>query len=169
MELWDILDQSGHKTGKVAARGKTILAQGQYHLVVHIWVVNSKGEMLIQKRAVTKELMPGRWAATGGSALSGEGSSAAARRELKEELGLDTAPGELRFVRRMTRRNSLVDIWCLKRDVDDADVVLQPEEVEAVQCVSMSRLREMTRTGRFHNYGSEYFRVIHSMCRVCRE
>ena len=36
-----------------------------------------------------RKLMPGEWAATGGSAVSGEDSLAAALRELNEEIGFE--------------------------------------------------------------------------------
>lgn len=35
MELLDILDGNGHKTGKTVERGKT-MGQDQYHLVVNV-------------------------------------------------------------------------------------------------------------------------------------
>ena len=53
MELWDILDEKGNKTGRTMVRGNRI-KRGDYHLVVHIWAKNEKGEYLIQKRAKTR-------------------------------------------------------------------------------------------------------------------
>ena len=49
MELWDILDQSGSRTGRVIARGKRRLMPGEYHLVVHIWPFDKDGRLLIQR------------------------------------------------------------------------------------------------------------------------
>ena len=88
IEIWDVLDENGALTGKTALRGKGVLKSGEYHLVVHIWIVSSTGMFLIQRRADDKKLMPGEWAATGGAAISGEDSFAAAKRELFEELGI---------------------------------------------------------------------------------
>ena len=44
IEIWDVLDENGPPTGKTALRGQGILKSGEYHLVVHIWIVSEKGE-----------------------------------------------------------------------------------------------------------------------------
>ena len=111
MELWDILAHSGNVTGKKVIRGKSRLMPGEYHLVVHIWPFDKNGRLLIQRRARERKLMPGEWAATGGSAISGEDSLTAAVRELKEELGIHAEPDELIFARRLKRKNSFLDVW----------------------------------------------------------
>ncbi len=87
MELWDILDEDGNATGRTIMRGNE-LKEDEYHLVVHIWIINNKGEILIQKRSEHLEFAPGVWATTGGSAIKGEDSITAACRETKEELGI---------------------------------------------------------------------------------
>ena len=86
MEIWDIYDGSRRKTGRTAVRGER-LGEGEFHLVVHVWIVNGKGEYLITKRSPNKPF-PGMWECTGGSALAGEDSLGAALRETKEETGI---------------------------------------------------------------------------------
>ena len=113
MEKWDLLDGDGRPLGQTLVRGDK-LRPGQYHLVVHIWVEDSKGRLLIQKRAPHLKLMPDTWAVTGGSALAGEDSLTAAARELSEELGIEAAPSELKRLGRLRRRNSLCDLWRLR-------------------------------------------------------
>lgn len=56
---------------------------------MHIWIINSKSELLIQKRPDHLKHLPGIWAATGGAVIQGEDSKTAACREAKEELGVD--------------------------------------------------------------------------------
>ena len=159
MEQWDLLDENGTPTGKKLTRGDP-LRSGQYHLVEHIWIVDSKGRILIQRRADHLRLMPGVWAATGGSAISGEDSESAARRELFEELSIRTAPGELVYGGRMRRRNSFTDIWVLYRDIDPASLRLQAEEVAAVRWATVEELTVMLRDRTFHHYGSAYFQFV---------
>ena len=77
-EFWDIYDAERRLTGKRHRRGDPLL-EGEYHLVVHIWVRNSTGAFLITKRADGKEPFPGKWECTGGSALAGERSRGASR------------------------------------------------------------------------------------------
>ena len=161
MEKWDLLDAEGNPTGRTIVRGERLLA-GQYRLVVHIWVVDSRGRLLIQKRAPHLRLMPGVWAATGGSAVSGEISSDAARRELAEELGILTYPNELTYLGRLRRRNSHCDMWLLRTDDVRVNALhLQEEEVDRVMWVTWETLMEMVRQRRFHNYGQTYFRWLY--------
>lgn len=98
MERWDIYDAQGNPTGKTVVRGGVRLNPGEYHLVVHIWVISDDGRMLIQRRSDEKELMPGEWAAIGGAAITGENSMEAARRELFEEMGISASSDEIKLV-----------------------------------------------------------------------
>ena len=84
MEKWDLLDAEGNPTGRTIVRGEPLLP-GMYHLVEHIWIVDSKGRLLIQQRNPDLKLMPGVWAANSGSAQAGEDSEDAARREAGDD------------------------------------------------------------------------------------
>ena len=159
MEKWELLDADGHPTGKIITRGEPLL-DGQYHLVEHIWIVDSKGRILLQRRADHLRLMAGMWAATGGSAVAGEDSESAARRELFEELGIRTAAGELVYGGRMRRRNSFTDIWLLYRDIDPATLRLQKEEVAEARWATPDELVQMLNNRTFHHYGSAYFQFV---------
>ena len=157
IEIWDVLDENGALTGKTALRGKGVLKSGEYHLVVHIWIMSSTGQFLIQRRADDKKLMPGEWAATGGAAISGEDSFAAAKRELFEELGIKSDKQSLKKLERIKRRNSLLDVWAIVCDVPENELVLQPSEVAEAKWVTKKQLCQMIENGNFHNYGKEYF------------
>ena len=160
IEIWDVLDENGNPTGKTALRGQGILKSGEYHLVVHIWIVSSSGQFLIQRRADDKKLMPGEWAATGGAAISGEDSFAAASRELFEELGIKYDRNSLKKLERIKRRNSLLDVWAIVCNISENKLVLQRSEVAQAKWVSERELRKMIENGNFHNYGKEYFDSI---------
>ena len=84
-ELWDIYDSDRNPTGRVEPRGRLVI--GDYHLVVHIWLMNEKGEILVTQRAQNNPwgLF---WETTGGSVLAGETSLQAAVREVREEVGI---------------------------------------------------------------------------------
>ena len=160
MEKWDILNADGVPTGKTTLRGRCNLKPGEYHLVVHIWVVSSHGEILIQRRSDSKKLMPGEWAATGGAAISGEDSYTAANRELYEELGIPSNKQTLKKLARIKRRNSLLDIWFINTNVECGKLRLQRDEVADACWVSREQLNEMIKKGEYHNYGKEYFDTV---------
>ena len=159
MELWDLLNERGEPTGNTMIRGER-LRLGQYHLVVHIWVADSRGRLLIQRRADHLALMPGVWAVTGGSAIHGEDSVTAARRELREELGIAARPEQLGFIGRLRRRNSFSDLWLLRRDIALQELTLQKEEVADARWVTREELEAMVRGKTFHNYGRPYFEKV---------
>lgn len=157
IEIWDVFDENGIPTGKTALRGQGVLKSGEYHLVVHIWIVSRSGMFLIQRRADDRKLMPGEWAATGGAAISGEDSFAAASRELFEELGIESDRESLKKLERIKRRNSLLDVWAIVSDVTEDELVLQSSEVAEARWVTQKELLKMIDEGKFHNYGKEYF------------
>ena len=107
--------------------------------------------------------MAGEWAATSGAVISGESSKDAAKRELKEELSVNADSDELSFVARMPRKNSVLDIYSLHKNVDIDGLTLQSDEVECVKWVSVEQLKSMIKNGDFHNYGFEYFNHIFSL------
>lgn len=64
-------------------------AQTPLHSAFSIFLFNRKGEMLLQQRAWSKQTWPGIWSnACCGHPAPGEPLEAAARRRLREELGL---------------------------------------------------------------------------------
>ena len=160
MEKWDILNADGTPTGKTTLRGRCNLRPGEYHLVVHIWIVSSRGDFLIQRRSDNKRLMPGEWAATGGAAIAGEDSYTAANRELYEELGVPSNKQTLKKLARIKRRNSLLDIWFINTDIECSRLRLQENEVAEAKWISRDDFKQMIENGQFHNYGKEYFDTL---------
>jgi len=156
MERWDLLDENGRLTGERMVRGEPI-RPGRYHRVVHVWVMDSTGRLLIQKRAPFLRLMPGEWTVTSGSAVAGEDSRQAAARELGEELGIHVRPEELEFLFTLRRRSSFSDLWLLRRDVEKNALRLQAEEVADACWVTRGQLQNMLGKRAFHHYGREYF------------
>lgn len=157
VELWDVYDQNGQKTGRTVFRGQT-LAQGDFHIVVDIWVVNSKGQYLIQRRADHLLLSPGMWATTGGSAIRGEDSKTAALRELKEELGI--IADDMTHLGRLKRSDSFKDVWLVEQEIADTDICLQQEEVSSFAWATPEEIRELVKRGLFHDYGDECFSMV---------
>lgn len=159
-EKWDILDENGIPTGKTTLRGRNFLRNGEYHLVVHIWIISEDGKFLIQRRSYEKKLMPGEWAATGGAAISGENSFNAAKRELFEELSIKTNEDTLKKILRIKKRNSFLDVWLTVCNTPAEKLVLQESEVAEAKWVTAQELKNMINNGKFHNYGKEYFTKV---------
>lgn len=134
MELSDVRDELGNKTGRVIKRGQP-LAENEYTLGVFVAIRDKKGNYLIQKRPLSKSKFPGRWDLTGGAVLSGEDSKEAAIREVLEEVGLKLQESALVYAGRLKIENRLVDIWFTEQDFTLKDCCLCKLEVDAVDLV----------------------------------
>ncbi len=152
MEQWDIYTASGSRTGETVSRGFGVLKSGQYHLVVHIWVIDDRRRMLIQQRSANLDILPGKWAITGGSAVSGETPLSAACRELYEEVGIKAEENELRLIKTYRGRNDFVYVYALHKTVSMNQIIMQEAEVQAIKWVSTEDLREMVAEKKFHPY-----------------
>lgn len=160
MELWDLYNKDREKTGKTMQRG-TPIPEGAYHLVIHVCIFNQKGEMLIQQRQPFKSGWSNMWDVTvGGSATAGDSGSDAARRELREELGIDMSFEQLRPALTVHFKGGFDDIYLVRREVDPATLTLQYEEVQAVKWASLEEIKAMIDAGSFIPYHKSFIDML---------
>lgn len=136
----------------IAERGDT-LPEGTYRMVVHVCIFNSKGEMLIQKRADDIVRWPGMWdVSVGGGASAGDDSRGAAQRETAEELGLHIDFSKRRPVITVNFTEGFDDFYTVQKDVSLADLHLQKEEVADARWASREEIGSMIDEGVFIPY-----------------
>ncbi|MGA1874970.1 MAG: NUDIX hydrolase [bacterium] len=88
----EVVNPLGEVIG-LAPRSKCHGDPSLIHRVSHILVFNSQGLILLQKRAMNKDIQPGKWdTSVGGHLDIGEGFEEAAYREMREELGIIQVP-----------------------------------------------------------------------------
>ena len=116
MEIWDLYDRERNNIGE-HIRGEELPENG-FHLVVHIWIKNSKGQYLISQRSESRKSHPLMWECCGGSVFKGENSLNGALREVKEEVGLTLSPDDGKIVFSKVRDfvngkkfNDILDVW----------------------------------------------------------
>ena len=151
-EIWDVYDSERRPKGRTHRRADP-LAPGDYHLVVYAWLLNSRGEYLITKRSPNKGF-PGLWECTGGSAVSGDDSLAAAVREVKEEIGLDVDPKNGAVVHTSVGHGAIGDTWLFRQDFDLRDVKLQENETSDAKYATADEIRRMIKIGEFCEFES---------------
>ena len=147
-ELWDVYDRQGNLTGKTKARGVAFV-DGEYYLAVGLWIVNQGGQVLIQKRTLTKKSHPGKWNITGGCALAGEDSITACIREAHEEIGFQFSPQDITLIERTFTRVAFFDDYITVCDLDISKAVLQPDEVSELRWASMDEVVDLHNAGKF--------------------
>ncbi len=89
-EVMDIVNDNNEIVGQTTQ--DEIYAQKHSHRIVHVFVIHPKeNKVYFQKRAETKSFLPGYYCTSaGGHVQAGESYEEAAKRELREEIGLNT-------------------------------------------------------------------------------
>lgn len=156
MELWDVYEKNGNKTGRKIQRENRddLLGKDEYHLVVHIYIRNSKGQFLVQKRSEKKQFLPGIWDITAGCAVAGDDGITAAMRETEEELGIVLKEEEFKYIGRFLRMKSIVEIFEVVKDIDLSTCVLQEGEVDEVKYITKEELFQQIKKGPFEDDGN---------------
>lgn len=89
-DILPVVDENDTVIGSAPRR--EVHARALRHRAVHAVVVNKAGQVLLQKRSSRKDSHPGWWdISMGGHVDAGEEYDAAARREMREELGIHSA------------------------------------------------------------------------------
>jgi isopentenyldiphosphate isomerase len=81
LEIFPVVDEEGNE---ISLAPRTVCHDGKsmlLHPVVHLHLFNEKGELFLQKRALTKDLLPGKWdTSVGGHISPGEKPEEALKR-----------------------------------------------------------------------------------------
>ena len=123
---------------------------------VTCFIINEKGEVLIEKR-VNKGLTPGKLDLCSGHVDGEETQTQAMIRELKEELGIqleeainvvkitpDALP--LQFESSGKNKNFFITFYCLKKN--NSDVICQESEIDKIVWLPLEETFELIRSGR---------------------
>jgi hypothetical protein len=141
MERWDVYDAGRNRTGEVVDR--KALGLGQYHLVVHVCVFNSRGEMLLQKRAKT-----GIWnLSASGDVRAGESGKEAAQRVAREQLGLTLTLERPSFS--VSVPDGFDDYYVVVLDLKRSDVMVDETVISALCGANEKTIRDFSRAGMF--------------------
>lgn len=173
MEYFDVLDENGKKTGKTKLRSE-VHRDGDWHRAVHIWILNQNGDVLLQRRCPTKDSHPNMLdISCAGHLSAGDEPMIAAIRELKEELGIDASPSDLKFIKTIKRgskytesfiNNEFNDMYVMVTDKTIDQLTFQKEEISEIMFVPYKKFKEMVKNKQpdllLHN---EEFEILFNM------
>jgi len=153
MEYLDVVDEQNNLTGETEEKDE-IHRKGLWHREVAVWLVNKKGEILLQKRAASKKQGANKWAICAGHVDTGEDEMVAAKRELFEEVGLKADGLEFLFVTKVeddgeseAHNNMFMYMYFLKTDAGIGDYRIQREELSELRYVDMKELERIVAEG----------------------
>lgn len=147
LEYWDLYNKEREKIGVLHQRGQPI-EEGTYHIVVNVWIINSKNEVLLAQRHPKKKLWGGLWeCSASGSVLAGEDSLQGALRETEEEIGVILLPSEAILLETIIRKDDFRDTFLFKKDICIKDLKFHPEEVVDAKWVAKQEYDDMCNQG----------------------
>jgi isopentenyldiphosphate isomerase len=127
-----------------------------WHRSVHVWIVNSKNEVLVQKRSPFVDNHPNEWdISAAGHVSAGEDYITSALRETEEEIGLKIEPTELIQIGELTQmseregyiNNEVNPIYIIRKDLDTDKIEKQYEEVAEVKFIPYLELKNLIESG----------------------
>jgi len=163
MELLDILNENGIKTGETATRDDCH-KKGLWHRAVIIAVVNDYNQVLMQQRAKNKDKYPNLWdISVAGHVPAGEDSLSSASTEIMEEIGFmlprSVRVEDFRFmfsfrsqlaINKDFIENQIYDFFIYRANIDESNIKIQKNEVQAVKFLTAFEIKEMQEQGMLH-------------------
>jgi isopentenyldiphosphate isomerase len=141
-EIFPIVDEDGNTIGEAP---RSVCHDGRsrlLHPVVHLHLFNSKGELFLQKRVMTKDIQPGKWdTSVGGHVGVGESVEEALARESLEELGLKNFSAKFlkKYIWESPVERELVNSFYT---ISDEIPVTDPGEIEEGKFWTMKEIME---------------------------
>jgi isopentenyldiphosphate isomerase len=151
-EYLDILNSDGTSAGYTATK-KEAHEKGLWHRAAHVWFVNSKNEILLQKRADDIESHPGEYdISAAGHLTAGDTFMKGAIREIEEELGIKLEEKDLIKIGELHNESTqhedkyinkeYNDIYVVKKDIIISDLIIQESEVSLVKYISIEEFKK---------------------------
>src|SRR5688572_25852362 len=144
-EIFDVVNDRDEVIAKEIRR--EVHRLGLKHRAIHVLVFNSKGEIFLQKRSMSKDTFPGAWDSSASGHLdAGEDYDACAVRELHEELGIAAErPPERLFKLAACGETGWEHVWVYRYDCE-GPFCLHPEEIESGEWFTVAQVNDAIRT-----------------------
>lgn len=128
-EIFDVVNDRDEVVGQTPR--SEVHRRRLMHRAVHVLVFNSRGELFLQKRSMSKDCFPGAWDSSASGHLdTGEDYDTCSVREVREELGVQlSATPERLFKVDACEETGQEFVWVYQCR-HEGPFVLHPEEIE---------------------------------------
>ena len=135
MEKRDLYDKNKNKTGEWIYKND-VIPKDSYIIVVTLFLLNDKNQILIEKRSISKG---GKYGFISGHPKMNESSIEGIINETYEEIGLKIRNPIL--INSINGTNAFYDFYVYQNNIDLNDLKLQVEEVDECKCVNIKERR----------------------------
>lgn len=163
MEIIDLYNKNKEKLGKTFVRKQDKLLEDEYYLLEQAWILNSENKILLTRRSLNKSY-GGMWEATAGHVKSGETDLEGIQREVHEELGLNIEKTEFKFIKSLIRKQAILDVWVVRKDINLKDLKLKNDEVMGAKFVSISEFKEMLNNNEIVENLTYFIDIYYQIC-----
>lgn len=141
-ELLDVIDENDNVIGR--EERDVCLEKKLLHRAIHVFVFNSGGELLLQKRSAQKKTYPGVWTSScSGHVSAGQSYEEAAVREIEEELGIKVGKKDLIEIAKFFDKNPVdTELAKVYRISHDGPFDFGKEEVDEVKFLPVEKVKE---------------------------
>lgn len=154
-DLVDVVDDAGNVIGIVTRQ--QMRCRRLPHRCVYVLVFDSSGRLLVHQRTASKDLFPAYWdLCIGGVLAAGETFDDGARRESREELGIELDLKPL-FPFRYSDDHTTVHAMVFQA-VHNGPFQFQPEEVQSGRFIAIEELNSLVAQFPFCPDGLEVWR-----------
>jgi isopentenyldiphosphate isomerase len=150
----DILDEDANRTGQVMLKSEAH-TKSLRHSGAHLWIYNSKGEVLLQLRHPTKVIRPNVWdVSVAGHITAGHDPRETIVREAKEELNLDIDTSKLTYIGTQKVDEPVPQGWThrvfnwtyiTQMDINIKDLKLEKSEVADIKWLPIDEFEDELR------------------------
>ena len=165
-EMYDVYTRDGKWIGVKEKSFCHSENPGVYHKPAWIWIINSKNEILIQKRAACKKNFPNKWdMPSAGHVDAGERPIDGAIRETFEEIGIQTSEKDYHFICEYIwdEMFEIAQVYLLKLDVDINNFKLQEDEVAELKWLSLEEFKKIFYSDEFVPFKDDYRKIVMDM------
>ena len=165
MEYIDIVDNNNNLIGIIKEKEQAH-QDGDFHRSVHVWIINDKNEILLQKRS-TNQKYPNKWdISSAGHVKVGESEIKGAIREANEELGIIINEIELEFIginkSDKPHNKEFQYIYLYRTNKKENEFMFKDGEVSCVKYFTYNEFKEMVlnKNENLHYTTYEEYKII---------
>lgn len=157
MEYLQLFDKSKNMIDeKISREDKKLVKDGKHFMIVLLFIENN-GKFLIQLTSSSKKH---EYATTGGHVTYGDTSLQTVIKEAKEELNLDLAPDDVKYIETIDYNICFCDVYYCNTKIDTSNIKLQLEEVENIYWLSDSEIEKLISDGKFRKSNIESYNKV---------